>query len=95
MKCTHPHAHLPRRKWAIESRVARWHIFKPKSQFGQIFKGLIMEDAGIFLVIRPILPQFGIFCGHLVYFVAIWYILWPFDIFVAIWYIVLPFGMFW
>jgi hypothetical protein len=24
---------------------------------------------------------FGIFCGHVVYFVAIWYILWPFGIF--------------
>jgi hypothetical protein len=23
----------------------------------------------------------GIFCGHLVNFTAIWYILWPFDIF--------------
>jgi hypothetical protein len=22
----------------------------------------------------------GIFCGHLVYFVAIWYIMWPFGI---------------
>jgi hypothetical protein len=25
--------------------------------------------------------QFGIFYGHLVYFMAIWYILWPFGIF--------------
>jgi hypothetical protein len=24
---------------------------------------------------------FGIFCGHLVYFIVIWYILWPFGIF--------------
>jgi hypothetical protein len=25
--------------------------------------------------------SFGIFCGHLVYFVVIWYILWSFGIF--------------
>jgi hypothetical protein len=43
----------------------------------------------------------GIFYGHLVYFVAIWYILWPLGIFcshwvyfVAIWYILWPFGIF-
>jgi hypothetical protein len=27
------------------------------------------------------MEDFGIFYGHLVYFVAIWYILWPFGIF--------------
>jgi hypothetical protein len=39
--------------------------------------------------------------GHLVYFIAIWYILWPFGIFhghlvyfMAIWYISWPFGIF-
>jgi hypothetical protein len=43
---------------------------------------------------------FGIFCGHLVYFVVIWYIFWPFGIicgylvyFMAIWYISSRFGM--
>jgi hypothetical protein len=42
-----------------------------------------------------------IYYGHLVYFTAIWYILWPFGIFcghlvyfVAIWYILWPFGIF-
>jgi hypothetical protein len=47
-----------------------------------------------------ILWSFGIFCGHLVYFLVNWYILWPFGIFcghlvyfVAIWYILWPFGI--
>jgi hypothetical protein len=42
-----------------------------------------MEDVGKLCICplhRPILRLFGIFCGHLVYFVAIWYILWPFGI---------------
>jgi hypothetical protein len=55
-------------------RIARWYIFKPKI---------------------PILVNFGgsfngrclyISC-HLVYFVTIWYILWPFGIFSPSWYI--------
>jgi hypothetical protein len=44
---------------------------------------------------------FGVFHGHLVYFIAIWYISLPFGIFhghlvyfMAIWYISWPFGMF-
>jgi hypothetical protein len=41
-----------------------------KSRFGQILEGLAMEDVGVFYV-------------HLVYFMAIWYILWPFGIFYA------------
>jgi hypothetical protein len=43
----------------------------------------------------------GIFYGHLVYIVAIWYILWPFGTycghlvyFVAIWNILWPFGIY-
>jgi hypothetical protein len=39
-----------------------------------------MEDVGIFFVRWPILWPFDLFCGHLVYFVAIWYILWLFGI---------------
>jgi hypothetical protein len=35
----------------------------------------------------------GIFYGHLVYFIARRYILWPFGIFLAIWYIFSRFGM--
>jgi hypothetical protein len=40
----------------------------------------------------------GILCGHLVYLVSIWYVLWPFGIFcgpycVVIWYIFSTFEM--
>jgi hypothetical protein len=45
------------------------------------------------------LRPFGIFSGHLVYLVAIWYILWPFGkfsghlvYFVVIWYILWSFS---
>jgi hypothetical protein len=42
-----------------------------------------------------ILCQYGIFYVNLVYFMSIWYILWPFRIFlVSIWYIIWPFGIF-
>jgi hypothetical protein len=37
-------------------------------RFGQILEGLAMEDVGTLY-------------GHLVYFTAIWYSLWPFGIF--------------
>jgi hypothetical protein len=33
------------------------------------------------MAVWPNLRPFGIFCGHLVYFVAIWYILWSFGTF--------------
>jgi hypothetical protein len=33
-----------------------------------------MWSFGTFVVIWFILPSFGTFCGHLVYFVVIWYI---------------------
>jgi hypothetical protein len=39
-----------------------------KSQFGHILEGLAMEDVA------------DSFYGHLVYFVEIWYILFPFEI---------------
>jgi hypothetical protein len=50
------------------TRVARWYILNQKSHFGKILEGLGMEGVGKFY-------------GHLVYFMAIWYILWPFGIF--------------
>jgi hypothetical protein len=40
-----------------------------KSKFGQILEGLAMEDVGTFW-------PFGLFYGHLVYFMTIWHILW-------------------
>jgi hypothetical protein len=58
------------------------HIFSnQKSQFGLILEGLAMQDVGIFMAIWSVFRPFGRFSGHLVYFVAIWYI---FPIF---WYV--------
>jgi hypothetical protein len=58
--------------------VARWHIFKPKSLFGKIFKWLAIEYVGIFYghlayftAIRSILRPLGLFCDHLIYFMVI------------------------
>jgi hypothetical protein len=48
--------------------------FKPKSQFEYIF-GLAMDNVGIFY------GQLEHFTAILVYFIAIWYILWSFGIF--------------
>jgi hypothetical protein len=54
-------------------RVARWYIFKPKSQFGYILEGL-----GIFfqyfISICNILRQFGILYVHFGHLLVIWYI---------------------
>jgi hypothetical protein len=58
-----------------QPRVARWYSFKPKKQMGVNFGGFCNGRCWY------ILRQLGIFYGHLVYFVAIWYILWPFGIF--------------
>jgi hypothetical protein len=41
-----------------------------------------MEDVVHFMT-------FSLFYDHLVYFVAIWYILWPFGILFPFWYVVL------
>jgi hypothetical protein len=46
-----------------------------KSQLGQIFEGLVMDDVGLFY-------------GVLVYFMAMWYILRPIGTILVIWYIV-------
>jgi hypothetical protein len=42
----------------------------------------------------PAMEDVGLFYGQLVYFRAIWSILWSFDIFTAIWSILWPFVMF-
>jgi hypothetical protein len=49
------------------SRVARWFIFIPKIQIWVYLEGPGMETVGIFY-------------DHSEYFMAIWYILWPFVI---------------
>jgi hypothetical protein len=74
------------------------YFLNQKSQCGFILEGLAMEDVGMYLyfmviwsILRPldihILWPFGIFCGNLVYFVVIWYMLWPFGTFMVVWYI--------
>jgi hypothetical protein len=54
--------------YLVVFRVARWYIFKPKFpiwvNFGRSCKGRCYY----------ILWPFGLFYGHMVYFVAIWYI---------------------
>jgi hypothetical protein len=67
-----------KRASVIYARVARWYILKLKIP---ILQGLGKGKVGI-----HILWPFCIFYGHLVYFMAIWYILWPFGNLVAIQY---------
>jgi hypothetical protein len=59
-----------------------------------------MENVGIFSdhleyisAIWKIFRSFDTFYGHLVHFMAIWHILWPFGSLVAIWYISPRFGI--
>jgi hypothetical protein len=96
------------KSFAVSSRVARWHIFKPKIPFWLISEDLAMEDVRIFYgrlvyftAIWSILLSFGLFYCHLVYFMVIWSILLPFGIFygylvyfIAFWYILWLFGTF-
>jgi hypothetical protein len=84
--------------WYISARIEAGltdgtYIFKPKC-FMAIWN--LFRPFGTFYV-----WTFGIFCGNLVYFVAIWYILWQFGIFcgnlvyfVASWYILWQVGIF-
>jgi hypothetical protein len=65
--------HQNYRHWL--TRVARWNIFKPKIPIWVNFGGSC--NGRCLKMLRPN----GLFYGHLVYFVAIWYILWLFDIF--------------
>jgi hypothetical protein len=59
----------------VEQGCQMAYFQNEKSQFGQFLGGLAMEDVGIFN-------------GHLVYFTAIWYILWLFGVFSPFWYVV-------
>jgi hypothetical protein len=56
-------------------RVARWYIFIPKIPIWVYFGGPWIGKCW------HILLPFGIFYGHLVYFMTIWYILWLFGIY--------------
>jgi hypothetical protein len=43
---------------------------------GKVWSALQWKMQVTFMAIGPILTQFDTFCGRLVHFVAIWYILW-------------------
>jgi hypothetical protein len=48
----------------------------------------------IHMAIWSFLMPIGIFYAHLVYYIVIWYIKWPFSIiFVVVWYILWHFGL--
>jgi hypothetical protein len=78
------------------SRVARWHIFKPKIPIWVNFGGscngrcwFIFWPFGLFYNYRVyFVAIFGIMYGHLVYFChfGIMYI-WSFGIFLPFWYV--------
>jgi hypothetical protein len=52
-----------------------------KSQFWYIFEGLGMEYFGMSFVQFLFLMPFGVFYGHLVYYVLVWYIFSKFGMF--------------
>jgi hypothetical protein len=65
---------------SFSGRVARWFLFRPKIQFGQILEGLRWKNVGIFngdleyiTNIRDVLWPFGTFCVQLVHFFRFWY----------------------
>jgi hypothetical protein len=62
-------------KVTVTTRVARWFLFKPKIT--------ILENIGGSLIVKClyILWPFGIFYGHLVYFMTAWYIFCSFGTF--------------
>jgi hypothetical protein len=59
-------------------KVARWYIFKRKIQIWVNFRGSCNRRC--WYILRP----FGLFYGHLPYFVDIWYISWLFGIYFPI-----------
>jgi hypothetical protein len=66
----------------IKHRAARWYIFETQSHnLGKFWSVLQLIMLVNLMPIWYMLWSFGIFCGHLVYFVVIWYILWSFVAF--------------
>jgi hypothetical protein len=74
------------RAWTVTAKQGCQMVFCScqKSQFSLILESLGMENIIRFHRHFCILWSFGIFGGHLVYFVVIWNILWPFDIYFPI-----------
>jgi hypothetical protein len=56
------------------SRVARWYTFSPPPNLGKFWRILQGKMLVYSMAIWSILLSFGTFCGHLVYFMVIWYI---------------------
>jgi hypothetical protein len=52
----------------VATRVARWHIFKPKIPTWVNWEGPAEEDVDVFYNQLVYLRPLGMFCGHLVYF---------------------------
>jgi hypothetical protein len=68
--------------------------FKAKN-LGKFWRFLQWKILVHFMAIYSFLLPFGIFCGHLVYFVAIWYTYLVYFVAIwYIWYILWPFGIF-
>jgi hypothetical protein len=57
--------HFKRTQFKVETRVARWFVFKPKIPIWVNFGGSC--NGSCWYILWP----FGLFYGHLVYFVAI------------------------
>jgi hypothetical protein len=60
------------------TRVARWYVFIPNNTIWVIFVGSC--NGRCWYILWP----FGLFYGHLVYFVVTWYILWSFGIYFSV-----------
>jgi hypothetical protein len=59
----------------VRIRVARWYIFKPKIPIWVNFGGSSMDDVGILYVRQfDLFYDILVYCGHLVYFMIVWYI---------------------
>jgi hypothetical protein len=55
-------------------RVARWFVFQTKNpNLGKLWRVLLWKILVCLMTIWSILLPLGIFYGHLVYFVVIWY----------------------
>jgi hypothetical protein len=65
----------------MRTRVARWHIFKPKIQIWVNFGGYC--NGRFWYILWP----FGQFSGHLIYFMAIWYIFPHLAYFSLFWFV--------
>jgi hypothetical protein len=66
---------LPQMQFRLQSRVARWHILKPKNpKLGKFWRALQRKVFAYFMAIWSFLFSFGIFCGNLAHFMIISYI---------------------